>query len=204
MIGTFFLPFLEKGWTYIVDRAYNDYKIFDLMNRMKIFFVTRLKSNATYEILQKRPIKRKHRKKGVLGDYIITLGCGYTQMETELRLVLFQSDEGKLFHFLTNRLDLSPLTIAQLYQARWAIEKFFKWLKRTLSMERSLGRSEVGMEIHVLIVLITDVLLKIIAGLPRRYQHIPVRILRILRENLFTRCTVPLILTIRSPAVESG
>jgi len=193
-----FPRFLEKGWTYIVDRAYNDYKLFDLMNSSNIFFVTRLKSDATYEVRKKEKIKRNHRNKGILDDLFILLGSGKNQMNTQLRLVISRSEEGKIYHFLTNRFDLAPTTIAQLYHARWAIEKFFKWLKRTLSMERNIARSEIGMEIHVLITLITDILLKMISNLPKNYRHIPVRILRIIRENLFTRVTPRLIAIIRS------
>jgi len=195
----FFSPFLHKGWTYIVDRAYNDYKLFDWMNQSHIFFVTRVKSNATYEIHKQSRISRKHRKKGILADFTLQLGSGATRMQSLLRLVIYQSEDHKIYRFLTNRFDLAPVTIAQLYHARWAIEKFFKWLKRTLSMERSLGRSEVGMEIHVLITLITDILLKIIAGLPKKYQHISVHILRIIREHLFTPCTPKLLAQIQHP-----
>lgn len=54
-------------------------------------------------------------------------------------------------------------------------------------MERSLGRSEVGYEIHVLMTLIVDILLKILAGLPPRADHVSVRVLRIISEHLFDR-----------------
>jgi len=184
-----FADFLQAGWTYIVDRAYNDYKLFDEMCRSGVFFVTRLKRNASVQIVRKRKVKRNHGKKGVLADWEVRLGERATQMTNLLRIVQFKAEDGKVYHFLTNRLDLSPLTIANLYRARWAIEKFFKWLKRTLQMERGLGRSRVGMEIHVLITLITDVLLKMIAGLQKGFQHIPVRVLRIIREKLFRRAT---------------
>lgn len=182
-----FLDFLEPGWTYIVDRAYNDYNVFELMCRAGIYFVTRLKTNAKFEILKRRSVKRNAKKKGVLTDWEVRLGTGRTEMEATLRVVRFRAEDGKVYHFLTNRFDLSPLTVAQLYHARWAIEKFFKWLKRSLRMERGLARSEVGMEIHVLMTLITDILLKMIAGLQKGFQHIPVRALRIIHEKLFTR-----------------
>jgi len=185
-----FTQFLQKGWTYIVDRAYNDYKLFDEMCKSGIFFVTRQKKDASIKVLKRNKVIKKHKKKGVLVDREVCLGSGPTLMEYRLRIVHFKAEEdGKIYYLLTNRFDLSPLTIANLYHARWAIEKFFKWLKRTLRMERGLGRSEVGMEIHVLITLITDILLKMIAGLLKGYQHIPVRILRIIREKLFTRVT---------------
>jgi hypothetical protein len=182
-----FLPFLQPGWTYIVDRAYNDYRVFEHMCEEGIFFVTRLKRNALYSILRRRPVKRIARKNGVRADWEVRLGRGPTTMTATLRIVKFRAEDGRLYYFLTNRLDLSPTTIAQLYHARWAIEKFFKWLKRSLRMERSLARSEVGMEIHVLMTLIADTLLKMLVGLPKGFQHIPIALLRIIHEKLFTR-----------------
>lgn len=196
-----FSQFLKAGWTYIVDRAYNDYKLFDWMHETSVFFITRLKSNASCQVLRAERIKRKQRKKGVLSDLVVRLGSGSTLMKSPLRIVTYRTEDNKIYRFLTNRFDLSPLTIANLYHARWAIEKFFKWLKRTLSMERTLGRSELGMEIHVLITLITDALLKMIAGLPRNYQHIPVRILRIVREYLFRPLSAIIIEHIRQAQI---
>jgi len=183
----FFEQFLEVGWTYIVDRAYNAYRLFDHMTNRGIYFVCRLKVRSVYRVVEKHRVKRADRKRGVLHDMTILLGEGSTQMATRVRWVRFCTEDGNVYDYITNRFDLSPLTIAQLYQARWAIEKFFKWLKCTLRMGRSLGRSAVAYEIHVLTTLIVDILLKILAGLPRRAEHIPVHALRIISEHLFAR-----------------
>ena len=43
--------------------------------------------------------------------------------------------------FLTNRLDLSALTIAAIYKQRWQIELFFKWLKQNLNIQHFFGNS---------------------------------------------------------------
>jgi hypothetical protein len=118
-----------------------------------------------------------------------------------VRWVRFRAEDGNVYDYITNRFELSPLTIAQLYEARWAIEKFFKWLKRTLRMERGLGRSEVGYEIHVLMTLIVDILLKIFAGLPPRADHVSVRVLRIISECLFARVNKSLKQTIAEATV---
>jgi hypothetical protein len=91
-------------------------------------------------------------------------------------------DTTDIYHFLTNRFDLSAL-----YRARWGIEIFFKWLKRTLRMERPLGRSAEAYEIHALKALIADILLKLLCGLPAYKRHISVAVLRLIRENLFSR-----------------
>jgi len=195
-----FLPFLQPGWTYIVDRAYNDYHLFDHMCQAEIFFVTRLKRKAQYRLLRRRPVTRIARKNGTLADWEVRLGGGATTMTATLRVVKFRADDGRVYHFLTNRLDLAPTTIAQRYHARWAIEKFFKWLKRSLRMERGLARSEVGMEIHVLITLIADTLLKMLVGRLRKgFQHIPVALLRIIHEKLFTRYSTRLLDRLQLP-----
>lgn len=182
-----FTRFLEVGWTYIVDRAYNAYRLFDEMTGRGIYFVCRLKVGSVYRTIAKHRVSRADRKRGVIHDMTIRLGNGRTQMKTTVRWIRFRAADGNVYDYITNRPHLSPLTIAQLYEARWAIEKFFKWLKRTLRMERSLGRSEVGYEIHVLMTLIVDLLLKILAGLPPRADHVSVRALRIISEHLFDR-----------------
>lgn len=189
----YFELFLKKGWTYIVDRAYNDYSLFDAMIALDIFFVTRLKSDASYRVIERKRVKRKHRKLGVISDEIIRLGAGATEMANNLRLVVFRTEEGKVMHFLTSRMDLAPTSIAALYHARWAIELFFRFLKRTLRGVRLLARSEVGAEIHVLLALLTDVLLKCVAKALKCWQnvrrHVPARFLRLIRELLLCHWT---------------
>jgi putative transposase len=185
-----FSTFLRKGWTYIVDRAYNAYKLFDHMIDEGIFFVTRLKKNAVYEVVRRNRLSRSQKKKGVVSDEIVHLGSGPTLMRNDTRLITFRDKEGKEFRFLTNRFDLAPATIAALYHARWAIEIFFKWFKRTLRGERFLARSDVAAEIHVLIALLADILLKILAHTikpvpsPQILRHVPVAFLRIVRYFL--------------------
>lgn len=185
----FFEQFLEVGWTYIVDRAYNAYHVFDQMTDRGIYFVCRLKVGSIYREVAKHHVKRVQRKAGVIHDMTIRLGDGPTLMVTDVRWVRFQTEDGTVYDYITNRFDLSPLTIAQLYHARWAIETFFKWLKRTLRMQRSLGRSAEAYEAHVLIALITDLLLKILVGLPPRSCHLSVDALRVISEHLFEQLT---------------
>jgi hypothetical protein len=189
----YFEVFLKKGWTYVVDRAYNVYSLFDDMMDFEIFFVTRMKCNAVYRVVEEKRVKRKHRKLGVITDQIIRLGAGATEMVNNLRLVVFRTEEGELLEFITNRFDLAPTSIAALYRARWAIELFFRFLKRTLRGVRLLARSEVGAEIHVLLALITDVLLRCLAKTLKCWskarRHVPVTFMRLARELLLMRWT---------------
>lgn len=176
---------LEKGWTYIVDRAYIDYRLFDLMWERSVFFVTRLKSNATYTVLKKLKVPRAAKKRGVRAFCEARLGQGPTTMSSTIHLVEYRDPQGKNYVFVTNRLDLAALTVAELYHARWGIETFFKWTKRTLRMERALGRSQVAAEMHVLITLILDILLKILTYRPIVPRtHVPLRTLEVIRDTL--------------------
>lgn len=43
--------------------------------------------------------------------------------------------------FLTNNMDWSPRSVADLYRARWEIEVFFKQIKQTLKLADFLGHS---------------------------------------------------------------
>ena len=191
-----FEQFLKRGWTYLIDRAYNDHKAFDDLIELQIFFVTRLKCSAHYRVVRRNKLSRKHRNLGVISDEIVRLGGGDTEMHNDLRLVTFRAEDGDVLHFLTNRLDLTAPSIANLYRARWGIELFFKFLKRTLRTARLLARSEVGVEIHVLLALITDLLLKFLAQAAgvwtRPLRHVPARFLRVVRERLFFAWTCQL------------
>lgn len=191
----FFSCFLRKGWTFIVDRAYNVYGLFDHMIDIGVFFITRLKSNAVYEVDKRNKVSRSQKKKGVISDEIVRLGSGNTLMRNLVRVITFRDKERKTYAFLTNRFDLAPATIAELYHARWSIEIFFKWMKRTLQGEKFLGWSEVAAEIHVLITLIADLLLKILAHdvhsapSPQILRHVPVSFLRVVRNFLLNQFT---------------
>ena len=44
--------------------------------------------------------------------------------------------------FLTNNFALPALTIAELYQCRWQVELFFKWIKQHLRIKAFYGTSE--------------------------------------------------------------
>lgn len=95
---------------------------------------------------------------------------------------------GGVYEYLTNRLDLAPTSIAALYKARWSIELFFKFFKRTLRGVRPLARSEAGAEIHILLTLMCDIVLKCMAKSLGHWRpgmrHVPVRFLRKVRDYI--------------------
>lgn len=50
--------------------------------------------------------------------------------------------------FLTNNMEWSPASVADLYRCRWSIEAFFKQIKQTLQLADFLGHSANGSPVH--------------------------------------------------------
>jgi hypothetical protein len=113
----------------VFDKAYNYYHQFAVWSERQVFFVTRLKKNAVYTVLE---INRVHyRKKGqpkVLRDEIIELeyhpedSTGKRQMKItktlQLRKVCYQDEKNRYFEFLTNNLEITAEEVAFLYKKR--------------------------------------------------------------------------------------
>ncbi len=96
--------------------------------------------------------------KSILHDWTISLP-GWDG-ELMLRLVCYQLTDGKLIRVLTDRHDLSALSIAQLYKERWTIENWWKWLKRNYKVKEPLGQSENALALQIVAAFVTDLLLR--------------------------------------------
>ena len=71
-----------------------------------------------------------------------------------------QSD--KTLVFLTNRTGLDALTVYALYQSRWQVELFFKWVKQHLRVKRFLAVSENAVKTQLWVAVSVYVLVAII------------------------------------------
>ncbi len=132
---------LEAGAFYLLDRGYIDYRRLYLITQALAFFVTRADQNLCYRRCGWRGVDRST---GLRSDQTIRLTgpkssrrypaplrrIHYFDVEKDLRLV-----------FLTNNFQLQPLTIAQLYRARWQVELFFRWIKHHLRIRAFYGTS---------------------------------------------------------------
>lgn len=142
----------------VFDRAYIDYGwLFDL-HQQGVWFVTRLKTNANYEVVAAQDPAGE----AILADQVIRLSSprGQAAYPAPLRRVHYRDPEtGKEYVFLTNRLDLTALEIAALYRHRWQIELFFKWIKQHLKIKAFYGTSKNAVLIQVWTGLIAYLLL---------------------------------------------
>jgi IS4 transposase len=147
----------KPGDLLIFDRAYLDYAWLYRLHQDNVWFVTRLKSNACYEVIQEKTASGP-----VLADQVICLSSphGRASYPEPLRRVHYRDPEtDKEYVFLTNRLDLSALEVAELYRRRWQIELFFKWIKQNLKIKAFYGTSKNAVLIQIWTALIAYLLL---------------------------------------------
>jgi hypothetical protein len=155
---------LEKGRIAVFDKGYNDYKTFDEFNEGGIFFVTRLKSNASYESVKENDIP-SYIDDGVLKDEVIRVDVkenGAYLKTIELRKVAYWDDENKrCFEFITNLHGMNAGHIALIYKKRWQIELLFKQLKQNFPLKFFLGDNENAIKIQIWCALIVNLLLTV-------------------------------------------
>ena len=157
----------------VFDRAYNYYHQFALWTRQHVYFVTRLKKNAVYTVIE---VRRKHyRKKGqakVLRDENIEMeyhpenGDGVRQTNIKktitLRKVCYQDEQNRYFEFLTNNFDVTAEEVAFLYKKRWGIELLFKKMKQNFQLHYFYGENVNAIYTQVWCTLIAQLLLTVI------------------------------------------
>lgn len=152
----------SAGWTYLFDRGYFSFVLLTTLLNVGAHFVIRLKLGVEYRVIERYPIpdlKLPAGLRAITSDWAISLP-GWDR-DTVLRLVSYQLTDGKLIRVLTDRHDLSALSIAQLYKERWSIENWWRWLKRLYKVKEPLGRSENGLPLQIVAAFVTDLLLRI-------------------------------------------
>jgi hypothetical protein len=176
---------LPPGSIVAMDRGYNDYRLFESWGEQKIGFVTRLKSNAEYFVQE-----TKHQADTGLirTDELIQFQCltaGRTIWQTYRRVEVWLEDKQETLVLLTNLLDLSAVTIANLYKERWQIELFFKALKQNLRIKTFVGTSANAVHIQIWTALIAILLLKYLQFKSRCAWALS-HLVALLRWNLFS------------------
>ena len=157
----------------VFDRAYNYYHQFALWSTKQVYFVTRLKKNAVYTVLETTRVHyRKKGKAKVLRDEIIELeynpedetGKKQTKVTKQLRLrkVCYQDEQNRYYEFLTNSFDITAEEVAFLYKKRWGIELLFKKMKQNFQLHYFYGENENAIRTQVWCTLIAQLLLTVI------------------------------------------
>jgi len=172
-----------------MDRGYTDYQWFAGLTKRQVYFVTRLKDNAAYEVVEERVVPQNRH---VLCDQIIRLSGPQTAKKCPhllRRIEVWDPQTDKTLVFLTNHLKFGATTIAAIYKERWQIELFFKALKQNLKIKTFVGTSANALKIQVWTALIALLLLRYLQ-LKSRLGWAFSNLVALLRLNLMTSCNL--------------
>jgi IS4 transposase len=165
--------------------------------------VTRTKSNFRFRRLYSRPVDKST---GVQSDQIIVLEGFYSHKaypDKLRRIRYFDTEQNKRLIFLTNNFTLPALTIAKLFQCRWQIEIFFKWIKQHLRIKAFYGTTENAVKTQIWIAIAVYVLVAIV----KKQLHLDLSlytILQILSVTLFEKTPILEALSIIQPQESKG
>jgi len=157
----------------VFDRAYNYYHQFALWTSKMVFFVTRLKKNAVYTVIETlREHKKEKGKAMVLREEIIEIeyfpedwnGKRQTKTKATIRLkkVCYQDEKNRYYEFLSNSMESTAEEVAFLYKKRWGIEILFKKMKQNFQLHYFYGENENAIRTQVWCTLIAQLLMTVI------------------------------------------
>jgi hypothetical protein len=163
---------LKPGEIVIFDKAFLSFGHLWQLSQRGVFWVTRAKENLDYRVV-KRNLRRAQGP--ILRDDLIRWRGPkskrlYPEVVRRVIALVELKGEKVQMEFLTNNVDWSAQSIAQLYRCRWDIEKFFRLIKQTFQLADFLGNSANAVHWQIWTALLLYVLLRYLAFLSRWSQ----------------------------------
>jgi len=148
------------GTILAIDRGYNDYQWFRELTQEDVYFVTRMKEKAVYEVKEALQVPQKS---NVVSDQMICFPRLAQEVEEPVlfrRVEIWDAEKQEAMVFLSNLLAFGATTIAAVYKDRWQVELFFKALKQNLRVKTFVGTSENALQTQIWTALIAILLIK--------------------------------------------
>lgn len=148
------------GTILAIDRGYVDYEWFRELTQEEVYFVTRMKEKAVYEVKEELESPQNSQ---VICDQIICFPRLAREGEKPVlfrRVEIWDREKQESLVFLSNLLAFGATTIAAIYKDRWQVELFFKALKQTLKIKTFVGTSANAVRTQVWTALIAMLVLK--------------------------------------------
>jgi hypothetical protein len=168
-----------------MDKGYNDYGLFAHWTENHIFFVTRLKDNADYTVIDEQRVPQN---RNILSDQLIQFNGYYASKRCPhilRKVIVWDKEQNRQIVLLTNHLEFGATTISAIYKERWQIELFFKALKQNLKVKTFVGTSENALYIQIWTALIAILLIKYLQ-FKSKFNWSLSNMVAFLRWNLFT------------------
>jgi Transposase DDE domain len=174
---------VQADHTYILDRGYAKFALFNAIVAAGSSYVCRLRDNSDYRVLESRPLTDADRALNVVGDARVEIGLHgkpEARLDHQVRLITVRinphTSRGKyrggstgpasdgLLRICTNLLDVPAEAIALIYLYRWTIEIFFRFFKHVLGCRHLLSHSQKGIEIQTYCAIIACMLISLWTG----------------------------------------
>jgi len=181
---------LEPGHIYIKDRGYASLALFQEILEARSSFVCRVKDNSVYECLEDYELTTDALAAGIVFDKKVRLGSNRKtkeQLSVPVRLSAIKCtphkkrykighggpEQGETLLIATDIFDLQADVIVLIFQHRWAIEIFFRFLKHVLGCCHLLSHKQNGIELQTYAAIIACMLIALWTGrkpTPRTYE----------------------------------
>ena len=147
-----------------LDRAYIDYAKFEEMTQRGTVYVTKMKKNLVFKILNDVIYQDRCGKMDLRVQYVV-----FTKKTKEMfinhhaRIITYPDiQKKKLISLLTNDFEMPDQDIIDIYRKRWMIETLFKQIKQNFPLRYFYGESANAIKIQVWCTLIANLLLMLI------------------------------------------
>ena len=174
-----------RGSMVAMDRGYTDYHLFTRWTREGVFFVTRLKSNADIQVVERHPVPEGS---NVLRDETVRLQAfvaGRPDLEDLRCVTIWLEDKQQELELLTNNFSLAASTIAAIFKERWQIELFFKLLKQQLKIKTFVGTTANAVRVQIWSALIAVLVVRYLQ-FRSDFRWAVSNLVALLRWNLFS------------------
>ncbi|MBS1734681.1 MAG: IS4 family transposase [Bacteroidetes bacterium] len=152
--------------TLVMDKAYINHKQFNEWNGRGIKWITRLKTDANFQIVVSNPLSAVSLDMGVREDAVIILGRPSNRVKTPLvtaRLIKYYDQQNnRHLCFITNNMQGEPEMVAGIYKRRWQIELLFKRIKQRYPLKYFLGDNPNAIKIQIWAAVLCDLLVRVI------------------------------------------
>jgi DDE family transposase len=177
---------LSAGHTYVMDRWYAQFVLWNDIKTAGSSYVCRVRDNSVYEVIENRPLDQPALDAAVMSDQIVEIGLSKKPGERAdhpTRLICVKCTphrkrgKGKkhgggqtgptsdgVLRIVTDLVDVPAHVVAFLYQCRWMIEVFFRFLKQILGCRHLLSTRIEGVQIQIYAAVICCLLLNQLTG----------------------------------------
>ena len=168
------------------DKGYSDYAWHNSLTGKGIFWVTRIRGNAKYRVLERRKVNKAA---GITSDQIIEYTSDRSQkklLRPVRRVRYYDADTQRYYVFITNHFDWSASTIGQIYKQRWQVELFFKWIKQNLKIKAFVGNTDNAVMTQMMVALCVYLILAYLKFVSKITQSLQ-QISRLIQTSLFAK-----------------